>query len=64
MDQRISVPISAEIVYEMLLRSGPEADISAWIEDIFFNYLDSTSANDGWKMHTMNTLNVKPGIRF
>ncbi|NLE90301.1 MAG: hypothetical protein GX602_05150 [Dehalococcoidales bacterium] len=61
MDQRISVPISAEIVYEMLLRSGPEADISAWIEDILFNYLDSTSANDGWNDAYYEYLERKTG---
>jgi hypothetical protein len=48
MDKKICVPISTEIIYEMLLRSGPEANISGWIEDVVSDYLERTEGDDGW----------------
>lgn len=48
MSEKICVPISTEIIYEMLLRSGPEADISGWIENIVEAYLDRTENEEGW----------------
>jgi len=48
MDKKICVPISMEIIYEMLLRSGPESDISSWIENVVSDYLDRTTDDEGW----------------
>jgi hypothetical protein len=48
MNEKICVPISTEIIYEMLLRSGPKADISGWIENVVEAYLDRTENEEGW----------------
>jgi hypothetical protein len=48
MENKICIPISTDIIHEMLLRKGPETDVSSWIEDVIYNYLDDTEQNDGW----------------
>lgn len=49
MNNKLCIPISTEIIHEMLLRGGPKKDLSAWIEDVLMNYLDDTEENDGWQ---------------
>jgi len=44
---QIAIPIDSEIIGEMFLRSGPNADITAWIENVVSDYLDRT-VNDEW----------------
>ena len=48
MDKKICVPISQWIIYELLLREGPEQDISNWIENIVSDYLGRTEDQDDW----------------
>lgn len=48
MKEKIAVPIDSEIIGELFLRSGPKANISAWIEDLVWGYLERTADDDGW----------------
>lgn len=48
MENKICIPISTDIIHEMLLRSGPETDISSWIENIVYQYLGDTTKDDQW----------------
>lgn len=43
----IAIPIDSEIIGEMFLRAGPNADISDWIENVMRDYLERT-ADDEW----------------
>ncbi len=61
MDNKICVPISTEIIHEMLLRSGPQQDISSWIENVVWDYLDRTQDNDDWSDEYYNYLERKKG---
>lgn len=58
----ISVPIDAELIGELFLRVGPKADVSAYIEGVFRDYLERT-ADDQWSdayyAHRQEQLNVK-----
>lgn len=49
MKAKIAVPIDSEIIGELFLRRGPKADISAWIEDVVWNYLERTAEDDEWE---------------
>lgn len=48
MENKICIPISTDIIHEMLLRKGPDTDVTNWIENIIYNYLGDTERNDGW----------------
>lgn len=48
MENKICIPISTDIIHEMLLRGGPNSDVSGWIENVIYDYLDRTEQNDGW----------------
>ena len=61
MNQNICVPISVEIVYEMLLRKGAGQDISGWIESIVLDYLERTKDFDDWNDEYYNYLERKTG---
>ena len=43
----IAIPIDSEIIGEMFLRAGPNADITDWIQNVVRDYLDRT-ADDEW----------------
>jgi len=62
MDQKISIPFSVEIIYEMLLRSGPKTDISTWIENVVMDYLERTEHNEGWQDAYYEYLDRQTGI--
>lgn len=49
MSDKIAVLIDSEIIGEMFLRRGPKADITGWIEDVVWSYLERTADDDGWK---------------
>lgn len=61
MEQKISIPISAEIIYEMLLRKGPEQDIPSWIEDVVRDYLDRTEDDSDWNDEYYDYLERRKG---
>lgn len=61
MDKKICVPISAEIIHEMLLRTGPEQDIAGWIESIMWDYLGRTQDTDGWNDEYYDYLERRAG---
>lgn len=61
MDKKISIPISAEIIYEMLLRKGPEQDIASWIENVIEDYLERTENNNEWNDEYYEYLERKTG---
>jgi len=61
MDKKICVPISTEIIYEMLLRVGPDTDISEWIENIVSDYLERTEGNDNWSKEYYEYLERRTG---
>lgn len=46
---KIAVPIDSELIGELFLRRGPEADVSAWIEDVLENYLERTADEGEWE---------------
>lgn len=48
MSEKIAVPINSEIVGELFLRRGPKTDISAWIEDVVWSYLERTADEGEW----------------
>ena len=45
---QISIPISSELIGELILRKGPKTDVSTWIENIVEDYLNRTSDDGGW----------------
>jgi hypothetical protein len=61
MDKKIGIPISAEIIYEMLLRKGPEQDIAGWIENVVEDYLKRTEGNNEWNDEYYEYLERKTG---
>ncbi len=61
MENKICVPISAEIIYEMLLRRGPEQDIAGWIENVVEDYLERTEGNNDWNDEYYKYLERKTG---
>jgi len=48
MSEKIAVPIDSEIIGELFLRRGPKADISGWIEDVVWSYLERTADEGDW----------------
>jgi hypothetical protein len=46
--EKIPIPIESELIGELFLRRGPKTDISSWIESVLEDYLERTSADDGW----------------
>ena len=61
MDNKICIPIATEIIHEMLLRQGPNTDVSSWIENVLMNYLDDTEENPGWQEEYYEFLNRRRG---
>lgn len=44
----VAIEIDSEMVGEMFLRRGPQADISRWIEDVVRDYLERTADEGCW----------------
>lgn len=61
MAENICVPIDQEIIHQMLLRGGPETNLSSWIEEILWNYLGDTEDNEGWREEYYEFLDRRRG---
>lgn len=44
----ICINIDSEIVSEMFLRQGPKTDVSSWIENVVWDYLERTADDGDW----------------
>ena len=44
----VAIQIDSEMVGEMYLRQGPQADISSWIENVVRDYLQRTADEGYW----------------
>ena len=44
---KIAILIDSKIIGELFLRTGPDQDVSGWVETIVEDYLDRT-AHDQW----------------
>jgi len=58
---KICISIDQEIIHVMLLRGGPTTDLSAWIENILWNYLGDTEDNEGWQEEYYEFLDRRRG---
>jgi hypothetical protein len=58
---KIAIPINSEIVGELFLRSGPETDVSGWVEDVLTDYLARTESDDGWREDYYNYIERQRG---
>jgi hypothetical protein len=54
MDNTISIPINSELIGELYLRAGPQANIAGWIETVLSDYLDRTAEDSNWSEEFYN----------
>jgi hypothetical protein len=61
MENKICIPIATDIIHEMLLRRGPETNVSAWIEDLIYQYLADTEQENDWNDEYYEYLDRRTG---